>query len=92
MVQTMMQEKPTDPRSDDGLETSVGELRTEVRVRFDEVDKRFEAVGNGFKEVRADIRELRGDANKLKYVLLWMSIGIVGTMITVMAQLVTNQA
>jgi len=89
-MEMMTQENPTDPRSDDGLERSVGELRTEVRVRFDEIDKRFDAVDNGFKEVRADIRELRGDANKLKYVLLCMSIGIVGTMITVMAQLFTN--
>ena len=91
-METMTQEKPTSPRSDDGLETSVGELRTEVRVRFEGVDKRFDGIDKRFEEIRADIRELRGDANKLKYVLLWMSIGIVGTMITVMAQLITDLA
>ena len=76
MVQTMVPKEQV-------LEERVGSLEKRVDKGFDEVDKHFE-------EVRADIRELRGDANKLKYVRLWMSIGIAGTMITVMAQLVTN--
>jgi len=81
-MEMMTQEKKGADLRPDSLATAVGELRTEVRVRFaeidkrfEQVDKRFEQVDKRFEQVDARFSELNGSLMSLHRLLIRVSIG-----------------
>jgi len=71
----MTQDRPGATPQSISLETAVGELRAEVRVRFAEVDKRFEQVDKRFERVDTRLSELNGSLMALHRLLIRVSIG-----------------